>query len=647
MFANISFAPAAASVNDLSFMPLLIIVLLALAVPLILSRIKFISPPIVVGEIIAGIIVGRSGLNLVDPDSFIVELLAEFGLAYLFFLAGMEIDFESLGLKGNRQSRPQSSGWGPIPLGLIIFGLTLGSGYLVSLGISAVTSIENVGFMTLILAPSSLGLIVAVLKERELTATRFGQVVLTAALIADFGTVVLLTVYVAFLEFGLSPQAFLVGLIFVAFLALYFVTSRFSDRLAVRRLLARLSTATAQIKLRIAFALLLLFSTLSQVLDAKIVLGSFLAGALLALLSNNDDRNAIHQLEAVGFGFFIPIFFIRVGLTFDLPALFGSREALLLVPLLVVAAIVVKLVPALILRREYSWQTTFAAGFLLSARLSLIIAEAAIGVELDILSGPLNADIILVALILATITPLIFNRFGPDAPLPERPPPVVVAGANVLGLEVGAQLRSHLADVVFLDSDLENISAARQRGFEALMVDFEDPSPEACVYLNQAATLISNFTGSDINYRVCELARRRFGIKTVVAQVPDPGDLNRFEALGVKTMNSAMDRAAHLVLLARNPDMYDLLTRTDDDKEVVEVIVREEPFVGKLLRQCRLPGDVLVLAVRRDGEMLVPHANTRLDRDDHLTLVGSREDVREAYEMLTGLQLPRWKSDYR
>jgi Trk K+ transport system NAD-binding subunit len=159
--------------------------------------------------------------------------------------------------------------------------------------------------------------------------------------------------------------------------------------------------------------------------------------------------------------------------------------------------------------------------------------------------------------------------------------------------------------------------------------------------------LISNFTHSDTNYRICELARRRFGIKTVVAQVPDPGDLNRFEALGVKTMNSAMDRAAHLVLLARNPDMYELLTRTDDDKEVVEVIVREEPFVGKLLRQCRLPGDVLVLAVRRDGEMLVPHANTRLDRDDHLTLVGSREDVREAYQMLTGLQLPRWKSDYR
>jgi Kef-type K+ transport system membrane component KefB/Trk K+ transport system NAD-binding subunit len=647
MYLNISLAPAAASANDLSFLPLLIVVLLALAVPLILSRIKFISPPIVVGEIIAGIIVGRSGFNLVDPDIFIIELLAEFGLAYLFFLAGMEIDFESLGLKGNRQSRPQTDGWGPIALGSIIFGLTLGAGYLVSLGIAAITSIENVGFLTLIFAPSSLGLIVAVLKERELTATRFGQVVLTAALIADFGTVILLTVYVAFLEFGLSLQAFLVGTIFIVFLAMYFITSRFSERLPVRRLLENLSTATAQIKLRIAFALLLLFSTLSQVLDAKIVLGSFLAGALLSLLANNDDREAIHQMEAVGFGFFIPIFFVRVGLTFDLPALFGSREALLLVPLLVIGAIAVKVIPALILSREYSMQTTLAAGFLLSARLSLIIAEAAIGVELDILSGPLNADIILVALILATITPLIFNRYGPDAPAPERPPPVIVAGANVLGLEVGAQLRAHLADVVFLDFDEQNIATARKRGFEALRIDFDAPSAEAGVFLEQATTFVSSYSDPEINYRVCTMARRRFGVHTVVAQVPEPNELIRFEALGVKTMNSALDRAAHLVLLARNPDMYDLLTRTDDDKEVVEVVVREQPYVGKLLRQCRLPGDVLVLAIRRDGELLVPHANTRLDRDDHLTLVGSRDYIREAYQMLTGLQLPRWKSDYR
>jgi Trk K+ transport system NAD-binding subunit len=67
--------------------------------------------------------------------------------------------------------------------------------------------------------------------------------------------------------------------------------------------------------------------------------------------------------------------------------------------------------------------------------------------------------------------------------------------------------------------------------------------------------------------------------------------------------------------------------------------------VGRLLRECRLPGDVLILAVRRDGELLVPHANTRLDRDDHLTLVGSREHVRVAFEQFTGLQLPVWRSD--
>ncbi len=124
-----------------------------------------------------------------------------------------------------------------------------------------------------------------------------------------------------------------------------------------------------------------------------------------------------------------------------------------------------------------------------------------------------------------------------------------------------------------------------------------------------------------------------FGIPHVVAQVNSPQDIGQFEQLGAATMNAALDRAALLVLLARNPAIYELLTRTDDSKEVSEVEVHNPLVVEKALRQIHLPGDLLVLALRRQGELLVPHGNTRLEEGDHLTLVGSLEYIEDGQRL--------------
>jgi Trk K+ transport system NAD-binding subunit len=134
---------------------------------------------------------------------------------------------------------------------------------------------------------------------------------------------------------------------------------------------------------------------------------------------------------------------------------------------------------------------------------------------------------------------------------------------------------------------------------------------------------------------VCELAKNQYNIPHVVAQVTDPGARNRFDALGVTTMNAVLDRPALLALLTRTPALYALLSRTDDDKEVCEVVVTNWRDVDKPLRQLALPGGLLALAIRREGELLVPHGNTRLCRNDRLTLVGSIEDIELAKQMFT------------
>lgn len=627
--------------NNHSFAPLLLVIFLAFLVPLVLARMKRLRLPIVVGEIIAGMIVGRSGFNWVNTNDPILVLLAEMGFVFLMFLSGMEIDFSKIGSlssapdqvntqTGQNEAEPALRKiWRPLPLGLITFSLTLILSIVVGEYLVHLDLARNPWMMALILSTTSLGVVLPVLKERGLSSGRYGQTILIAALIADFATMLLITVLVAQVSHGLTVDILLIGILFVAFFLFYHVGSLFFNRIPeVRRILEELSHATAQIKVRAAFAVMLMFVVLSQVLGAEIILGAFLAGAVVTLLSRPEDEPLVSQLEAIGFGFFIPIFFIKVGIDFNLAVLLSSSTSLLLVPVLLLTALLVKFIPMLLFRSTFSWRETLAAGTLLSSRLSLIIAASAIGLRLEIISAPVNAAIILVAILTVTLSPLLFVQILPRRD-EEELQLVVVAGADELGIEVARNLMAHNEYVMLVDLDETRVERARLRGLDVELADPTNPGTDLAVQLDQAKALVCTYDDVDLNYQICLQARTVYGIPHVVAQVNSPQHIGQFELLGAATMNAALDRAALLVLLTRNPAMYELLTRTSDSKEVCEVVVCNRQVVAKALHQVNLPGDLLVLALRRQGELLVPHGNTYLEEGDHLTLVGSMEFIEE------------------
>jgi Kef-type K+ transport system membrane component KefB/Trk K+ transport system NAD-binding subunit len=619
-----------------SFIPLLLVLFLAFLVPIVLSRFKKLRLPIVVGEILAGIIIGRSGFGWVQHHDLVLDLLAEFGFVFLMFLSGMEIDFSSLRIQRTpaQQKAAKKRQLSPLMIGSLSFVLTLVLSSMVGYSLYVLGYVRDIWMAALILSTTSLGVVVPVLKERGLSTGRYGQTLLVAALIADFATMLLITVDVAVLSHGLTFDILLIGLLFVAFfLMVRFGRVFFNQIPGVRRMLDELSHATAQIKVRLAFTMMLVFVVLAEVLGAEVILGAFLAGAIVSLLRRPEDEELSHQLESIGFGFFIPIFFIMVGVDFNLQALLESSEALILVPFLVLAAFAVKFIPTLIFKINFTWRETLAAGSLLSARLSLIIAASAIGLRLDVISEAINADIILVAIITVTLSPLIFLRIIPEAKKDEVRP-VIVAGAGLLGLQVAEQIVAHGEPVVLVDPDKERIRRAQERGFEAVAGYAGRYDPNIEPYLNRAKTLICLHSDIERNYLICERAHTTFGIDHVVARITDPSEIDRFDQLGVTTMNAAMDQAVLLGLLARNPAAYELLTRTDDDKEICEVTVRNPHFLNKPLRQVDFPGDLLVLAVRRQGELVVPHGDTRLNAGDQITLVGGCSCVDITREML-------------
>ena len=613
--------------NTSHFTPLLIVVLLTFLVPVILARFKKLRLPIVVGEILVGIIIGRSGLQIIPPDEPILEFLAEFGFVFLMFLSGMEIDFSSFAF-GKKTISPQEKpeGVSPLGLGFLSYGLTLVLAFTIGAQMVQSGLTKNMWMMGLILSTNSLGVVVPVLKEKRLIGGKFGQALLFSAVIADFVTMLLITVMIAILSSGLTVEILLVNLLFLAF----FITIRFGNFLSripwIPNLVNELSHATAQIKMRSAFAIILLFVVLSEALGVEIILGAFLAGSSIALLKTFYDQNVVNQLESVGYGFLIPIFFIKVGMDINIKVIFESTSALLIVPILVLVAFAVKMLPALIFRLKFSWRESLSAGALLSARLSLIIAAAAISLRLNIITESVNAAIVLVAIITVTLAPVIFSAIYKSDHIAEKPP-ILIVGAGELGLQVATQLNSHQEKLLIIDRDKNLVERTLKKGFEGVTVDISKNDPLTEKYLKNTKLMICTYTDTDLNFQVCQIARTTFGIPQVVAHVNNVADIPRFERLGVSTTNAALDYASLLVMMALNPTAYDLLTRTDDQKEVYEIIVENEKCVGKPLSKLDLPGDILVLALMRNGELLVPHGDTVIEASDHLTLVSSLDCV--------------------
>ena len=629
---------------DAGFAPLLIVITLAFIVPLVLMRFHRLRLPIVVGEILAGIVVGRSGFGWVTNEDALLTLLAEFGFVFLMFLAGMEIDFANLNLepkrslpsRGARTSQPAAAqqglrSLGPVPISVLSFLLTLALSTLVGFALLRIGLVSSPWMMALIMSTTSLGVVMPVLKEQGIIRGRFGQTILIAALVADFATMLLITIVIATISHGLTFEILLIIVLFVVFFLLYRLGIMDSVQ-AVRRRLDDLSHTTARIKIRGAFTIMLLFVVLAETLGAEIILGAFIAGAMLSLITTREDMEAMHQLEAVGFGFFIPIFFIMVGATFNLGVLLGSPSSLLLLPFLVLAAFLVKLAPALLFRLQFTWRETLSAGFLLSSRLSLIIAASAIGLELGIINDSVNSMIILVAIVTVTVAPLLFNRIAPR-PAAAATHPMIVFGADRLGIQVAEQLLGHHEHVVIVDADANLVARAKQSkssGIDVLQAGIDDENNQLSTRLDQADAVVVTTADTDLNSHICHVARTRYGINHIVTLVTDTSRLAEFENLNVTVFNPALDQPALLSLLARNPDIYELLTRTDDDKEVGEVWVHDHGLHDRALREIELPGDVLVLSIRRAGEFIVPRGHTQLEHGDHLTLVGGFDHLQEA-----------------
>jgi Kef-type K+ transport system membrane component KefB/Trk K+ transport system NAD-binding subunit len=612
---------------------LLIITGLAAVIPVLSNRLHRFGIPIVVYEILAGMIIGTSGFNLIEPSP-VLTFLAEFGFAYLMFLSGLEIDVRLLGSTG--RLRDGERWWTqPLQLGTLIFLGTLLLAFIATAFFVPSSASNNPLLLGLILSTTSLGVVVPVLKERDLTGSRFGQYLLVSSSIADFATLILLTTDIAILRRGLTLDLLLIPTLLLIFILVARVSLRASEGTRFQKALSSISSATTQIRVRGAFALMVAWVVLAEAFGVEIILGAFLAGAIAGLLSGNEDHGEQEKLDAIGYGFFIPIFFIMVGVRFDLQAVLSSTAGLLLLLWLTVVAFVVKIVPALLLRFQFTWRQTLGGGMLLSSRLSLIIAASAIAFSMGLISETVNSDIILLAIITVTIAPFLFSRIFPREEEHSRTG-IIIVGQDQLAEYIVERLRHDDESVTVICPDQSRIRQFQKLG--ARIVDgcegFEEALAEAGA--EQARVLLDLTAGSEETLTVCRLAKEKYDMPAVVSRISDVELIPQLQKIGIKVIQPELATAMALEGAVRYPTAFDVLAHEAKEIEVAEVTVTNAQFSGLTLRETRLPGEPLILSLQRDGTVMVPHADTVLRLHDRLGLIGSPAAVEEAIALLKG-----------
>ena len=393
----------------ISFSSLLIVGAVAVAVPLFLGLVPAVKVPAVVLEILGGILVGPTVLGWVHLD-VAVQVIADLGLGFLLFMAGFEIDLRRF----DRRT---------LTLVSRAFLLSMILALLVAYGLQLGGQVRDGLLVGITLVSTSLGVLVPILHDAGQTETIFGRMIMAAGSLAELAPLVLLSVF--FSASSKNPGAEL-GLLagFVGLTAvIVVVTQRVRVWGPLREVVHRLENTSSQLRVRLAITFALAFSVVAEHFGLATILGAFLAGVIVRRTDESPASQEEFQskLEAIGFGFLIPVFFVSTGAGLDITALFHSTRAIILVPVFLVALLLVRGLPALLYVRVVGRTHAIAAGFMQATSLTFIVVATVIGVQTGHQRTSTAAALVVAGLLSVVIYPPIALRMLMSPGRPDRP----------------------------------------------------------------------------------------------------------------------------------------------------------------------------------------------------------------------------------
>ncbi|HGZ5340763.1 TPA: monovalent cation:proton antiporter family protein [Staphylococcus aureus] len=610
----------------MEFLSLVIVVLAAFLTPIIVNRLNINFLPVVVAEILMGIVIGNSFLNIVERDS-ILNILSTLGFIFLMFLSGLEIDFKAF-KKDKRARQGQNDDESSIPghlnLALTVFAFIMIISILLAYVFKWLGLVDDVLLMVIIISTISLGVVVPTLKEMNIMRTTIGQFILLVAVLADLVTMILLTVYGAINGQG-GSTIWLIGIL-VVFTAISYILGVQFKRMSF---LQKLMDGTTQIGIRAVFELIILLVALAEGVGAENILGAFLAGVVVSLL--NPDEEMVEKLDSFGYGFFIPIFFIMVGVDLNIPSLIKEPKLLIIIPILIVAFIISKLIPVMFIRRWFDMKTTIASAFLLTSTLSLVIAAAKISERLNAISAETSGILILSAVITCVFVPIIFKKLFPVPDEFNRKIEVSLIGKNQLTIPIAQNLTSQLYDVTLYYR--KDLSDRRQLSDDITMIEIADYEQDVLERLGlfDRDIVVCATNDDDINRKVAKLAKAH-QVERVICRLESTTDDTELVDSGIEIFSSYLSNKILLKGLIETPNMLNLLSNVETS--LYEIQMLNYKYENIQLRNFPFGGDIIFVRIIRNNESIVPHGDTQLRYGDRLIVTGAKEYVDELKQEL-------------
>ena len=601
---------------------MLIVMLAALVIPIMMARFKVSSVPTAVAEIMVGILLGKSAFNIVQQTSTLT-LLSSLGVIILMFLSGMEINFDLFKKVPGQKKRDSKS---PVSLAAISFTGVIIVAMLLGVCLRLMGLFSDVLLATILFSTVALGIVIATLKEKEILSPPMGQTILLTAVLGEVIPMLALTFYASIY----GHNAGRLWLIVLLFLAAIILLRRFRQPYVWFN---KVSKATTQLDIRLAFFLIFTLVTVAETVGAENILGAFLAGMVMKLLEPSEATQ--EKLTSIGYGFFIPIFFIMTGVRLDLKSLFANKTALALIPVLVAFFIIAKLPTFLVYRRRFNRRNSFAGGFLTVTTITLVLPSLQVAQNLHAITSTQSAAFILAAVIVCILAPIVFNstyKLAKEDLVKEK---VVIIGTNTLTVPVAQQLSHNWYDVRMLTDNQENYKTYDSEVSDLKYFDeiTEQELDEGHYF--DTDVMVLGFRRDIKNYRMAVLAKQH-GVKRVIASIQDPKvsvkRTDELTGLGVEIFNSYVVQNSVLRSLIESPSVFEMMMSAHSG--LFEVIVHNRRYVGMEIRSLPLIDQITISRIYRNHKPISPSGDTVLEYGDHILYTGPYEVVNQVRSRL-------------
>lgn len=601
---------------------MLIIMLAALIIPIAMARFKVSSVPTAVAEIVAGILLGKSAFNIVQETSSLT-LLSSLGVIILMFLSGMEINFDLFKKVPGQKKRDAKS---PVSIAVLSFTAVIITAFILGVILYFMGLFSDILLATILFSTIALGVVIATLKEKEILGRPMGQTILLTAVLGEVIPMLALTFYASIY----GHNAGRLWLIVLLFLAAIILLRRFRQPYVWFN---NVSKATTQLDIRLAFFLIFTLVTVAESVGAENILGAFLAGMVMKLLEPSEATQ--EKLTSIGYGFFIPIFFIMTGVRLDLKSLFANKTALALIPILVACFIIAKLPTTLIYRRLFNARNSFAGGFLTVTTITLVLPSLQVAKNLHAITSTQSDAFILAAVIVCVLAPIVFNstyKLNKEDLVKER---VVIVGANTLTVPVAQQLSHNWYVVRMLTDNQDNYKTFNSEVNDLKYIEeIDEQALDAGKYFD-TDVMVLGFRNDNKNYQMAVLAKKH-GVKRVIASVQNPkvstDHIDELNRLGVEIFNSFVVQNSVLRSLIESPSVFEMLMSAHSG--LFEVTIHNQRYVGIELRSLPFIDQITVSRIYRKHKPISPSGDTVLEYGDHILYTGPYEIVNEVRQRL-------------